>query len=96
MFPHFKTAPPAPMPLTSTGERKLPIGHAIRCIRLERGLSAYRLAKNAGFLRCHMGKIERDELCCGPLGVLRIARTLDIEPWKIYRYAFRLLERMEP
>lgn len=61
------------------------VGHAIREIRKEQGISQEELALRASIDRSHMGKIERGERNVTVVNVLRISGALHCTPSELLR-----------
>jgi transcriptional regulator with XRE-family HTH domain len=72
---------------------ELPIGKAIRKVRLARGFSKQQLAIRTGFTRSYVCNIENGTKNTPLLGnIVVFADGLLIEPWKLVRLAQRLIE----
>jgi transcriptional regulator with XRE-family HTH domain len=73
----------------------MPIGKTIRALRKRAGLSQFALAERMGCARAFINKAERD--VHSPLldTVDRFAAGLDIETWRLIRYAQKMQRQME-
>lgn len=69
----------------------IPVGRAIKLIRLQRGWSQERLAIAAGFPRTYVSRVELGRIRYPALNIIeRFANTFGTEVWKIIRYAEKL------
>lgn len=68
-----------PRSLISLFARKL------REARTRVGMSQERLAEECGLHRTYVGSVERGERNVSLANVERIARALDVEPWRLLR-----------
>jgi transcriptional regulator with XRE-family HTH domain len=60
--------------------RLVSVGHGIRAIRIEQGMSQEALAHASGIDRGHMGRLERGERNLSLLNLFRVARGLSVKP----------------
>jgi len=69
----------------------IPVGRAIKLIRLQRGWSQERLANAAGFPRTYVSRVELGRIRYPALNIIeRFANAYGTEVWKIIRYAEKL------
>lgn len=69
----------------------IPVGRAIKLIRLQRGWSQQQLASNAGFPRTYVSRVELGRIRYPALNIIeRFANAYGTEVWKIIRYAEKL------
>ena len=73
----------------------LPIGQAIRDLRIYRGLSQADLADRMGCERQFINKHEQNKHTPVMDTFDRFAIALNIQPWKLLRYAQKLRKQME-
>lgn len=74
----------------------LPMGQAIRNIRIHRKLLPCELARKMLCPRSYVFKVENGFLLSiGIDNLARFAVALDIEPWKLVRYACKLRKQQE-
>lgn len=73
---------------------ELPIGKAIRIVRLARGFSQNQLGRRCGFPRTYVCNIENG-IKKNPLvsNVERFAEGLLLEPWKLIRLAQKIRDQ---
>jgi transcriptional regulator with XRE-family HTH domain len=70
----------------------IPIGRAIKLIRLQRCMTQKQLADAAGFERTYVCRVELEMIECPALRIIeRFAAAFNEPTWKLIRYA----ERME-
>lgn len=67
------------MPVTPSPDVLLALGHAIRALRLERGLSQERLAEASGLHPRYISDVERGRRNVGMVNVDRLARALSVD-----------------
>lgn len=69
----------------------IPVGRAIKLIRLQRGWSQQQLASNTGFPRTYVSRVELGRIRYPALNIIeRFANAYGTEVWKIIRYAEKL------
>ncbi|PLK46973.1 helix-turn-helix domain-containing protein [Uliginosibacterium sp. TH139] len=71
-----------------TGEQEVDLrafGQRLAALRKERGWSQEKLALESGLARSYLGGVERGQRNVALLNILRLARTLGIEPGELFR-----------
>ncbi|HEX7118010.1 MAG TPA: helix-turn-helix transcriptional regulator [Longimicrobiales bacterium] len=61
-------------------------GETVREIRRERGLSQEKLAAAAGLDRTYVGGIERGERNVALINIVKLARSLGVEPAELLKH----------
>jgi transcriptional regulator with XRE-family HTH domain len=73
----------------------VPVGVVVRAVRERRGYSQNYLAKRIGCNRMFVLKVEHDKHSIQIDTLMRFAAALDIEGWRLLRYAEKLKNQTE-
>jgi transcriptional regulator with XRE-family HTH domain len=76
-----------PSPSHSGDPILISLGQAIKALRQDKGLSQEALALEVGLDRSYMGGIERGEHNVAIVNIHKIANSLDIQAWELFKKA---------